>query len=653
MDSEEPQVESNSPSDEFPKHKLQQQTRAHLLPASDGSWRPGRSSANREINLGLHRSQQLQKESPACSKGGNEGTTLTGNKRKQDQQQDSFRGTSETANTQTTTEPSSKRPRRPIPSDWKPPLAVGASLGDSLSRLEEAERSVVQWEAILDNSRKTEPFADLSSIEKQLEKVRRQFNEMEECDENTIPIDELESTKRMRVDERLGVLNEALMQSKCPTGDVNIRVAIEAYREGSIQCWDKWTLLYAGQIVDHCSSYDSFTQDRQERLNRYSEEHGQGWLWFEPPLAPSADSQPDQLMAATWAQPSKDGGKLSGGLHHALDITMGFRRVKGFHSRLSSLLSAEVKTPSISDTGKVLLYKTRQRHPYQKLPKEMCFVEDDVSAPRCFFMMQLDSGASHPCLYNTDLDLLGINRDAYPAQTTVTVNTANGHVRAAVYEMRVDVCRHNGQSLVGDEPVWPNDRHELGGIVPVMVLVESSTDESKPLSEGELEMRQRRGDDVSEEGLANRKKSSKEVRLSGMLPFQVCYSAGAPGMKLWFGEDRRDVLGADRMPGQRRWERHKIAKFVRRPREADALEERPRVIFDHRFDGKRVYDADARDHTGASSLSIVDEEEVRRFWLEPREVKKLQPLKHQVKRVLPESPDEPLESKRIKRSRQV
>jgi hypothetical protein len=43
-------------------------------------------------------------------------------------------------------------------------------------------------------------------------------------------------------------------------------------------------------------------------------------------------------------------------------------------------------------------------------------------------------------------------------------------------------------------------------------------------------------------------------RLSGLLPFHVCYLSGAPGsFKLWMGEDRVDVLGSGRLPGMMRY----------------------------------------------------------------------------------------------------
>jgi hypothetical protein len=80
------------------------------------------------------------------------------------------------------------RARKPIPPDWRPPLAIGESLGDDLSRLEEAERSVLQWEAIVENARITQPLADLSGLEQQLHKARQRFSQMEDTDENLIPV---------------------------------------------------------------------------------------------------------------------------------------------------------------------------------------------------------------------------------------------------------------------------------------------------------------------------------------------------------------------------------------------------------------------------------------------------------------------------------
>ncbi|KAJ4310721.1 hypothetical protein N0V84_010832 [Fusarium piperis] len=601
-------------------------------PAPGKLWRPGRSEANREINLGLKRKQQAQGQETGPSQ-----QTSDAGRRKHESpssagkrvrvERDESPTETQTMRAPALTPTPPKRYRRPIPPDWKPPLAVGASLGDNLSRIEEAERSVLQWEAILENARETQPLADLSSFEKQLEKVRTKFNEMENSEENSVPVDQLESTKLQKVQERIHLLKNILKRNECPTASINIRAAIKAYEEGTVRYSDLWALFYAGHLVDLCFSYDSFTHDRAERLDLYYEQHGPGWLWYEPPLSPAAGRQPS-LMAATWAQPAKDSNTMSGGFNQAWDITMGFRRVKGFHSRDGTLPS---------QSGKFLAYKTRVRSMPKPQIRDDCWVEDDEMAPRCFFLMQLDSGATHPCLYNTDIDLIGIDRALYPPQTHTTVNTANSTAVASIYEMRVDVCRHDGQSLVGDNPVWPGERRELGGIIPVMVLLEGIDNDSGPLDESEIEIRRERGEDVSEATLAVRKKSPKDARLSGMLPFQVCYFAGAPGMDMWFGEDRCDVLGADRMPGQRRWERHKIKQLVRGSH-LDPLEERPVVTFDHKMEHKRIVDTDISGRPGASQITVDIWADRNTYGMEPRVSQKVQLVNREKVKKRPASP---------------
>ncbi|KAF7548357.1 hypothetical protein G7046_g8706 [Stylonectria norvegica] len=591
-------------------------------------WRPGKSPANVEWNVGNKRERSETMESSSTDKS-----------------------------------PAPKRIRRLVPVDWEPPLAVGAHLGDNLSRLEEADRLVLQWEAILENSRKTQPSADLSSFERQLEKVTRERDQMEETEENIIPIEELESTKRERIQERIEILRGSMERNNCPNGEVNIRAAIEAYNDGRIQCWDKWTLLYAGHIADFCPSYESFTVDREERLDGYFTEYGPGWLWYEPPLAPEGNVQPDHLLAATWAQRSKQKAKAWGG-SSGWDISMGFRRVKTFHSRTKEgplvpwsdegtatvdqpfphtvtgkSTSATKNTERRSSLGKKIKYKPKHTGlSDMELRRRHWSVKDDAEGPRCFFLMHLDSGASCPCLYGTDLDIIGIDTRQYPPQTEMPMSTANGLVNAPMFEMRVDVCRHNGESLVGDDPVWPQERHELGGIFPVAVMPTSTQPpkgDSGPLDDKLIEERRRGGEDVSEKGLATRKKKSMETRLSGLLPFQVCYTACAPGMDMWFGEDRRDVLGADRMPGQRRYERHKTAKPEVLPVAISRVGRPESIIFDHQMGPRRrLVDADVAGRPGASVLTVTDGAHVRSFHVEPRrhEVATQQPMKMEIKK---------------------
>ncbi|KAH6950547.1 hypothetical protein DER45DRAFT_494091 [Fusarium avenaceum] len=593
-------------------------------------WRPGRDPANIEINRRVRRSQRLQgnheTESPQGHRAREGPSTIASAHGRQDSLGE-LTGTASNSS-ETSAQLSSitvgppRRTRRVIPPDWKPPLAIGDSLGNNLSRIEEAERSVLQWEAIIEKTRKSHPLADVSGLERQLENVRRKFEEMEETDENTMPVDELQSTQRQRVQERIRLLTTSLDRSECPAGDINIRAAIEAYRIGTIKCWDKWTLLYAGRVADFCPSYESFTLDRDERMDRYHSLYGEGWLWYEPPLAPSGNYQPEQLMAATWAQPSEHCGMLTGYQAFGWNIHMGFRRVKGFHSRVSKRLG----DPNRRKSGKVLLYQTKMREEESE-ERDTCFVEDednDKAAPRVCFNMQLDSGATHPCLHNTDLDYLGIDRKTYPAQTHTPINTATSSAVAKIYEMRVDVCRHNGESLVGDKPVYPDDRRELGGIVPVLVLIQSSDDQSGPLDEW-LKEAETNGKDISEKTMAERYKGQRETRLSGMLPFQVCYFSGTPGAStFWFGEDRRDVIGTDRMPGQRRWERHKRVQGAKVPKEVLNMN-RPTIIFEQQNkNGTRVVDVDSIEDPGMSFLTIDDKKGSRRVFLrageEPKEV---------------------------------
>ncbi|KAF4953828.1 hypothetical protein FGADI_5620 [Fusarium gaditjirri] len=563
--------------------------------------RPGRSPANREINLRLRRSQRLQSMRPELFPSPPHVGELAAAAEDDPAQSRGEAAAASTSSPDTSAPTSSaahepSRARRPIPPDWKPPLAIGESLGDNLSRMEEAERSVLRWEAIVENARITQPLADLSGLEQQLHKARQRFSQMEDTDENLIPVDELETTKRQRIQQRIGLLEASLERSECPVGDTNIRAAIQAYQSGRIKCWDKWTLLYAGNVVDFCPSYESFTLDRDKRLDRYHSMYGDGWLWYEAPLAPKGNYQPEQLMAATWAQPSATCSALADYHPHAWSIHMGFQRVKGFHSRFISGLNGPM------ETGKALPYDTTMRE-YGSPGRGSCFVEDDSTAPRVCFLMQLDSGATHPSLHKTDMAYLAIDPKTYPAQTHTRVATANSTTDAALYEIRVDICRHNGESLVGEDAVFPNDRRQIGGIVPVMVLVESSYDQSEPLAEWYKEAL-KNGEDVSEEAIAARYKGDDESRLSGMLPFQVCYFSGAPGAPtFWFGEDRRDVLGADRMPGHQRWERHKKACIVERPVEFEDLD-RPTVIFEHQGNGIRLVDMDSKEDKGTSILSV-------------------------------------------------
>ena len=432
--------------------------------------------------------------------------------------------------------------------------------------------------------------------------------------------------------------------TESPEGWENIQGVIDGYTDGSIPCWEKWTLVYGGRIVDTCPNYESFTQDRKQRLDHYLEQYGKGWLWFEPPLAPKDNIQPDRLLAATWAQPKGRRSNVWDG-ESGWEITMGFRRVKTFHSRegkpdvLVTGDATKVEDPANEGSKndptakrrrsscKVLPYVPTGRPKPKKSEKWVVRDDDDDDEGiRCFFLMQLDSGASLPCLYKDDLRVLGIDPASYPAQSQVNLFTANGSMRSPIYELRVDVCRYNGQSLVGDNPVWPQERHEIGGITPVAVLNSEHPPKgsSGALSLEELRVREKRGEDVSEEALAKRYKKTADCRLSGLLPFRCCYLGGAPGMRLWLGEDRRDVLGADRMPGQRRYEPFKQSKLPKAPVDLGSLE-RPNITFEHEVGDTWIVDKDIEDRTGASIMTVKSDFKTQIHRLEPRKLPSQQP----------------------------
>jgi hypothetical protein len=91
------------------------------------------------------------------------------------------------------------------------------------------------------------------------------------------------------------MLREVIETSECPAEVANIFGAIKAYQDGLIQYWNKWTLIWNGRVVDYCPSYASFSQDRTARLDRYAEEFGPGWLWYEAPLEQAGSDPPRAL----------------------------------------------------------------------------------------------------------------------------------------------------------------------------------------------------------------------------------------------------------------------------------------------------------------------------------------------------------------------
>ncbi|SPO02168.1 uncharacterized protein DNG_04841 [Cephalotrichum gorgonifer] len=484
---------------------------------------------------------------------------------------------------------------------WEPSIVIGRSLGENLSRAEMARRTVRQWEVLYEHTLENTPAA-VGPILAQLEHSRRELDELEMNEENITPINNLPSTHQAAISARLSTLRSALSTSECPAESANILGAIRAYESSAIRYWSHWTLIWNGRVVDILPSYESFCADREARLDRYARIHSPGWLWYEAPLSDGGEEAPRAMRATVSVQNRNRWGLGS------WNITMGFRRVKSYVSRESKGGVSRVEpTPKAKKGGgapqspaskeeeeEEERHHTQQSGAYTKDParvRSSLTVADDPSAPQLYFDVLLDSGATFPSLYENDLKLMGIDRASYPAQSVVTVTTVGGRIETRLYEIRTTVCTSDGRSLVdASRPVWPAERHELGDIVPVMSIPAAAD-------------------------------GAPGARLSGMLPFMASYVSVVPGAKtIWMGEDRRDVLGALKFPGQKRlgvrWDVGGAAEL------RDEAWHQPAIRFKQRISGDRwLVDRESPREPGASVLGIVNHrgEKLTEYRVEPRQ----------------------------------
>ena len=116
--------------------------------------------------------------------------------------------------------------------------------------------------------------------------------------ERSLTSDSNPEAPKLIVLERVKDLKEALASSEFEPEQVNIKAAINAYESGRIGYTRKYTLIWAGQVVDTAATYGEFSVDRKERLNRYAEKYGAHWLWWESPL----DIHPNDQFQAKGCQ---------------------------------------------------------------------------------------------------------------------------------------------------------------------------------------------------------------------------------------------------------------------------------------------------------------------------------------------------------------
>lgn len=85
------------------------------------------------------------------------------------------------------------------------------------------------------------------------------------------------------------------------------------------------------------------------------------------------------------------------------------------------------------------------------------------------------------------------------------------------------------------------------------------------------------------------------------MPFVACYVSSTPGRNtLFLGEDRNDVLGSHRMPGQKKWA---IEVPPIDPALPDDRYGNPHITFRHRED--RIIDMDCTDKKHASMIAFL------------------------------------------------
>ncbi|KAK8000232.1 hypothetical protein PG990_012832 [Apiospora arundinis] len=402
-------------------------------------------------------------------------------------------------------------------------LIVGANLGYNLSRVEYKDREILQQGYIVNWYEKHQPSAaqHQSTVLADLVKERAK---MKDTHRNTTPIEELRNERAIA--DRLVILRNALESSRCDDESVNIRAAISGYESGQITCSEQFTLIYGGRIVDTCPSYNSFCEDRDERLDRYEQQYGSGWLWHEPPLAASHDNGGHTGIEIH----AKKGFCLYQSSHTYEDFGLWpiFMRCATNENKVRRKSARTAKS-------------TTQGRKRKRKCDDVQQNENGTSLKSCTFKVALDTGATFPVLLPQDLLRLGINTNTHAAQGAISVSTTNGRIQMRFYELYVGM----GSAVVSgtefgsdstNETGWPLEKGVMGGLCPVFVNGDEDEDE----------------DDEHPDQLWQK-------RLSGLMPFKACYVSSVPAAgRIWMGENRRDVLGSQRMPPYRRFSTHHV-----------------------------------------------------------------------------------------------
>lgn len=501
--------------------------------------------------------------------------------------------------------------------EWQPSLVIGSSSIDAgnPSAKETARRSMLQWEHIYQHHRKQTPgISQLDILDERRKDAAREYQDI--CaradPEDDIPRNETRAFKEERVESRLAVLQETLVQStepECGPMRANITAAIGGYQEGTIGCSSTYTLIFAGHIVDTtCRTWAEFTVDRKARLNGYFEQHGPGHLWWEPPLAGGKDRvNAKKALLLDVNKHVEPGVQFRDDQCH-FRIPMCFRkesaltcRVVGTGRRASSAGQGDPTRPStrkrkwvsiddgesdaeVLKRARATAADTYWSHSFPEktakgatLSKAEPFATDagasSTAGQTQIFEMLLDSGCETPILFHADFLSLGFTEVDMNAASVTTVHGANGR------KSNLRIFELLGGVQLSEDDFYDHD------LFPTCVIKLDWKLEPPAGYSGE--------------------------RLSGVLPFLAYYMSFAPGMdRAHLGSERGDVLGMQRIPGGLRYDPF-IKPQLGEPRETllKKLQVRnpSKIVFEHqRVSGGRTLTEEefASEGGGASRITL-------------------------------------------------
>ncbi|KAI1854437.1 hypothetical protein JX265_012471 [Neoarthrinium moseri] len=369
-------------------------------------------------------------------------------------------------------------------------LVIGADLGENLSKIEYKNRRILQQQFIIRWSEQNEPDG-LKFRKEVLNALLEDKAKLEEDQESYLTEDQLH--ERTAVIKRLEILKQALERTEFEEQSRNIRTAIQAYEKGEIGCSHEFTLIYAGRIVDTCPSYDSFTSIRHERLDSLYERMGPGWLWYEPPLARPGD----KFLAKKGFWMDRSGSSWQGASAYRLNMRF-------------------IVNPNKVHRGGGAVYQSKT-------------AAGKYALRSATFSVMLDTGSSFPMLDKQDFMNLGIDMKRYSCQTVIPMDTVGSQIICPVYELDVGIGspleeENDGWHRANRSLGWPYEQGILGGFYPV-AMIGSQTEDVKWTD-----------------------------RLSSCFPFKVSYMSSVPtSERIWLGENRKEVLGAQRFPPYQRY----------------------------------------------------------------------------------------------------